>query len=328
MRLGTLLLATSLCAIPSAAFASSFTGIVTFGDSLSDAGNVSLGTAGALPGPGYATRTLPFVPFPVGYYTNPQSGAGPAGLWIDQLAGQLGLPDPTPFLAPTGGTNYAIGSSFTAGFNGIAPGMDVQVADFLASVSNHAPGTDLYTFWGGANDITSGLNPIVAADNIEHEIEAVAAAGGKNFLWLNLPPLGDTPGLRGTPLSAGANLASLAFDTEWATDLTALSALGIDVTGVNIAALFNAVNASPATYGLTDTTHACNATPGCNPNTFLYWDTEHPTTQTDSLVASLAYADLVPTPEPSSISLVALGAMALFSMARARRRQMVRPTLS
>ena len=321
MRLGTLLLTASLCAAPSAALASSFTGIVVFGDSLSDAGNVSLGTGGALPGTGYATRSLPLVPFPVGYYTNPQSGAGPAGLWIDQLAGTLGLPDPAPFLAPTGGTNYAIGSSFTAGFNGAAPGMDVQVGDYLTSVADHASSTALYTFWGGANDITSGLNPITAADNIEHEIEALAAAGGKNFLWLNLPPLGDTPALSGTLGSTPANLASLGFDAEWAADINALSALGIDVTGVNVAALFNAVNANPGKFGLTDTTHACDVTSGCNPNTFLYWDTEHPTAEADSLVAGLAANDLGVTPEPPSISLVALGALGLLTLSWGRRKQ-------
>ena len=319
MRLGTLFLTASLFAAP-AALASSFTGIVAFGDSLSDAGNVSLGTAGTLPGPGYATRTLPGVPFSVGYYTNPQSGTGPAGLWIDQLAGKLGLPDPTPFLAPGGGTNYAIGSSFTAGFNGAAPGMDAQVGDFLTSVSNHAPSTALYTFWGGANDIFNGHNPITAADNIEQEILAVAAAGGKYFLWLNLPPLGDTPALNGNPaLSGPADLASLAFDSEWASDLSALTALGINVTGVNVDALINTVTAHPSTYGLTNTTSACDTTPGCNPNTALYWDTEHPTTQADSLIANLAATDLAATPEPPSVALLALGLLSLLTLPLSRR---------
>lgn len=312
MRLGTLLLATALCSTPTLALASSLTGIVAFGDSLSDAGNVSIATLGTLPGPGYATRSVTGVPFPVGYYTNPQSGSGPAGLWIDQLASQLGISDPSPFLAPLGGTNYAIGSSFTAGFNGAAPGMDTQVADFLTSVGGSAPSSDLYTFWGGANDIFNGLNPITAADNIEKEIEAVAGDGGTNFLWLNLPPLGETPGLIGdSTLSAEANLASLAFDSEWTADLIALQSLGINVTGVNVDALFNSIAANPSQYGFTNITSACNATPGCDPNTALYWDTEHPTTEADSLVASLAYTDL--TPEPPSITLLALGTLSLFA---------------
>lgn len=324
MRLGTLLLAAALCSAPTLALASSLTGIVTFGDSLSDAGNVSIGTLGALPGPGYATRTVTGVPFPVGYYTNPQSGAGPAGLWIDQLANQLGLSDPSPFLAPLGGTNYAIGSSFTAGFNGAAPGMDAQVADFLTSTGGIASSSNLYTFWGGANDIFSGLNPVTAADNIEQEIEAVAAGGGTNFLWLNLPPLGETPGLIGNPASADANLASLAFDSEWTADLIALQSLGIHVTGVNVDGLFNSIAANPSQYGFTNITSACAATPGCDPNSSLYWDAEHPTTEADSLVASLAYQDLNPTPEPPSFTLLALGSLGLLAIPFSRRKRLQR----
>jgi phospholipase/lecithinase/hemolysin len=311
MRLGTLLLAAAACWPACTANASSFTSIVSFGDSLTDTGNVYVGTSGALPGSGYAVYNG------FGIYTNPQSGGGPAGLWIDQLAPQLGLSAPLPFLV--GGNNYAIGSSFTAGFNGAVPGMDTQVADFLDAVSGHAPAGDLYTFWGGANDIFNGLNPVTAADHVAGEISAVAADGGKTFLWLNLPPLGATPGLIGTPFASAANAATLAFDMEWALDLTNLDSAGINVIGVNVGALFNAIHANPSHYGLTDITDACNTTAGCNPNTFLYWDNEHPTTEADSLVANLAYQDLT-TPEPPSVTLVALGAIFTLSLAFIRRR--------
>jgi outer membrane lipase/esterase len=327
MRLGTLLLAAAVCAAPcSIARASSFTGIVSFGDSLTDAGNVSIGTLGILPGSGYATRSLlRFVPFPVGYYTNPQFGSGPSGLWIDQLAGKLGVADPMPSFTPIlGGTNYAIGSAFTAGFNGLVPGMDVQVADFLGTVGGHAPSTDLYTLWGGANDITSGLNPVAAADHVAAQISALAADGGKTFLWLNLPPLGEIPGLSGNPaLSSAANLASLAFDNEWLIDLNNLDSHGLNVIGVNVDALFTSLVTDPGAYGFTNVTSACNMTPGCNPNTFLYWDSEHPTTEADSLIAGLANQDLAPTPEPPSAVLVALGVFFAIGLVSARRQLLV-----
>jgi outer membrane lipase/esterase len=323
MRLGTLLLAAAVCAAPCHfAFASGFSGIVSFGDSLSDPGNASIGTGGVDPGPGYATRTVPGVPFPVGYYTNPQSGSGPTGLWVDQLAATLGVADPEPFLA--GGTNYAVASSFTAGYNGAAPGMDAQVADFLTAVAGNAPASALYTFWGGANDIFDGLNPITAANNIESEIEAVAADGGTTFLWLNLPPLGATPALNGDPvLAAEANLETEAFDAQWAADVATLDADGIDVVGVNVDTLFNSVTADPLAYGLTDVSDACDATAGCNPNTFLYWDSEHPTTEADSLIASLAAQDLAPTPEPPSITLLGLGGILAAGLGYAQRRRLV-----
>jgi phospholipase/lecithinase/hemolysin len=325
MRLGNLLLAATICAAPvHFAFASNVSEIVAFGDSLSDPGNASIGTAGVDPGLGYATRTVLGVPFPVGYYTNPQSGSGPAGLWVDQLAATLSVADPQPFLAPGGGTNYAVASSFTAGYNGLAPGMDAQVADFLTAVAGNAPASALYTFWGGANDIFDAADsPVTAANNIEAEIEAVAAAGGKTFLWLNLPPLGATPALNGDPaLAAAANFATDLFDAQWATDVATLDADGIDVVGVNVDGLFNSVTADPSAYGLTDVSDACDATAGCNPNTFLYWDTEHPTTEADSLIASLAAQDLAPTPEPTSLSLLTLGGIAAASLGYTRRKKL------
>jgi len=310
MRLANLVLAAATLAMPSAAFAASYSDIFAFGDSLSDPGNASIATLGVQPPSGYATRSVPLVPFPVGYFTNPQSGSGPVGLWIDQLAGRLGVPDPLPFLAPLGGTNYAVASADTA--NGLG-NMNTQVGLFLAAHAT-APATALYTFWGGNNDIFDSLNPVAAADNIANQILTLHAAGADNFLWLNVPLLGDTPELRGTPaLASAANAAAGAFNAEWAVRLAMLQALGVNVTGVDVESLFSNVLANPSAYGFSNVTAACNATPGCNPNTFLYWDTEHPTTYADSLIANTAFQALNPTPEPPTVVLLGLGGCFLLS---------------
>jgi phospholipase/lecithinase/hemolysin len=298
------------------------TQVVTFGDSLSDAGNASIATFGAVPGPGYATRTVPGVPFPVGYFTNPQSGTGPSGLWIDQFAAKVGVADPSPALAPLGGSNYAVGGALTGSAN--LGDMQTQVNLFLATHPGNASPTALYTLWGGANDIFAAQNPITAADNIATQIKELAADGGQNFLWLNLPGLGDTPSLNGNPPAAAvANLASLAFDQEWAAQIANLDSLGINVIGVNIDTLFNDILANPAAFGFSNVVAACNATPGCDPNTFLYWDGIHPTTYADSLVASLAYQDAFGgpvgvTPEPPTVTLLALGAAGLLVLWRTK----------
>ena len=319
MRVRTLVLAAVVLSAPNAMLAS-YSGIVSFGDSLSDPGNASIFTLGVLPGPGYATRSVPGVPFPVGYYTNPQSGSGPAGLWIDQLAGKLGVTDPLPFLAPLGGgTNYAIASATTSG----AISIDTELGFFLSAGS--VPSTALYTLWGGGDDIFNGMSPTAAADNIANQILALHSAGANNFLWLNLPALGFTPELSGNPTAAAlANAASAAFDAEWASRLAFLQALGINVTGLDIGALFSNILANPSGYGFTNVTSACNATPGCNPNTFLYWDTEHPTTYADSLVANAAFYALNPTPEPPSLVLIGLGGVFLIAGSLTRRRQLAR----
>ena len=299
------------------------TQVVTFGDSLSDAGNASIATLGAAPGPGYATRPVPGIPFPVGYFTNPQSGGGPSGLWIDQFAAKLGIADPSPALAPLGGSNYAVGSALTGSAN--PADMQNQVNLFLATHPGTASPTALYTLWGGAEDIFAAQNPITAADNIATQIQELAADGAQNFLWFNLPNLGETPLVSGIPAAAAAaNLASQAFNQEWALQVANLDSLGINVIGVNIDTLFNQILANPAAFGFSNVVAACNATPGCNPNTFLYWDTLHPTTYADSLVANLAYEDAFGapvgvTPEPPTVTLMALGAAGLLVLWRSKR---------
>jgi phospholipase/lecithinase/hemolysin len=327
LRIGPLAVAafaTSCCvALASPISPGQVTQIVAFGDSLTDAGNASIATFGLIPGAGYATRSVTGIPFPVGYFTNPQTGGGPSGLWIDQFAAKLGVADPSPALAPLGGSNYAVAGALTGGAT--LGDMQTQVDAFLTTHPTGAPSTALYTMWGGSNDIFAAQNPVTAADNIAAEIKGVAADGGHNFLWFNLPNLGETPSLSGNPAEAAAtNLASQAFDQEWATQVSNLDSLGINVIGVNVDTLFNAILADPAAFGFSNVADACNATPGCNPNTFLYWDDVHPTTYADSLVANLAYQDAfggpaTATPEPPTVTLLALGGAGLLLLWRSRR---------
>jgi phospholipase/lecithinase/hemolysin len=297
--------------------------IVTFGDSLSDAGNASIATLGFVPGAGYATRNVPGVPFPVGYFTNPPAGGGPSGLWVDQFAASIPVADPSPSLA--GGSNYAVGSARTGSAS--PADMQNQVNAFLLTHPGNASPTALYTLWGGSDDIFAAQSPITAANNIAGQIKQLAADGGQNFLWFNLPGLGQTPFLNGNPAaSAAANFAAQAFNQQWAIDVANLDSLGINVIGVDIDNLFNQILANPAAFGFNNVVAACNATPGCNPNTFLYWDDLHPTTYADSLVANLAYEDafgspVAITPEPPTIMLLALGGAGLLVLWRVRPHQ-------
>jgi phospholipase/lecithinase/hemolysin len=71
-----------------------FSAIYAFGDSLTDAGNVSLATAGLVPVAPYADRS----------FTN-----GP--VWVKDLAQSIGLPAIQPSLA--GGTDFAYGGAQT-----------------------------------------------------------------------------------------------------------------------------------------------------------------------------------------------------------------------
>src|SRR3954468_18901312 len=183
--LGTILISSCL---PSA-FGLSVTGLdqmVVFGDSLSDTGNVDIATFGLFPGDNYAPGR-----FTNGPATTPQT-SGPFGLWADQVAGRLGVPDPQPFLAGGGGTDYAFGSATTAS-NGLYNIPD-QVNYFLSQHQTGASATALYTIWGGSNDLFNGTTDGTAvADRLAGNIRTLAAAGGKDFIWFNLAPLGSTP---------------------------------------------------------------------------------------------------------------------------------------
>src|SRR5579863_6088133 len=130
-----------------------FSQFVVFGDSLSDNGNLYIGTSLlGLPTPGPPMYTT-------GEYTDGANSVpstkGPLGLWIEQLATKLNLPVPQPFLKS--GTNYAVAGATTgkaAGFTlnplspTIIPGLTDQLSIYL---STHTPiANAMYVFWGGS----------------------------------------------------------------------------------------------------------------------------------------------------------------------------------
>ncbi|MBV9296972.1 MAG: SGNH/GDSL hydrolase family protein [Acidobacteriaceae bacterium] len=293
--LSSLALISPLCRL-SADPISQINQLVVFGDSLSDDGNAYIASGGAFPGPNYAVGR-----YTDGPNTTPKT-TGPFGLWEEQLAGDVGLADPQPFLA--GGTTYAVASAET-GSNGKFDVTD-QLNYFKVAHPGGAPNGALYTIWAGANDIFDGKNPVTAADNLFANIQTLHSEGAKYFLWLNLPPLGDTPYGYSHGLVNGLNTLTTEFNNEWSVDLGKLQSSGIQVVGVNIGILFNQIAADPSVYGFTDIKDSARGLAGVNPNDYLFWDDVHPTTAADALVADLALHDFVATPEPATFGLIGL----------------------
>lgn len=330
MRLVIIAITTLVLACPLTSSAASISQLVVFGDSLSDNGNAAFAVGGTLPG-NYAPNALTDAP-----NTSPPT-YGPLGLWIDQFAVKLGVPDPQPFIA--GGTNYAVASAKT-GHNPsfsfpIPPALPTtvpfitdQVGLYLAT--HTASPASLYVFWAGSNDINGGGNPVTAADNIAASIQTLAASGAKQFLWLNEPPLGGTPAGKASGQVAALNAASNAFNAEWALDIAALNGKGVSVTGVDVNQLFTQIAANPSAFGFTNVTDPAWCGPGglpsCatnDPNKFLFWDQEHPTTSANARIATLAFNTVAPAgpaavPEPASVGLTFAG---LFCVAAARLRR-------
>src|SRR4051794_10836717 len=208
LNIGALLLLGS--SLP-AAFGASIDQIVAFGDSLSDTGNLSIATLGQFPGDNYASGR-----FTNGSDTTPATN-GPLGLWVEQLSVKLGVPDPQPYLALSGGSNYAYAAA-TTGSNGLTNITD-QVNTYLLTHPTGASSTALYTIWGGSNDLFNATTTgKAAADALYANIQTLAGAGAKNFLWLDIVPLGNTPlGAEGN--AAALNEQVVGFNNEWSTNI-------------------------------------------------------------------------------------------------------------
>jgi thermolabile hemolysin len=297
--------------------------IIAFGDSLSDSGNATILSSGTEPGAGgYYYRNLPGVPGQVGEFTNAPTPGGPTGVWVDQLSAKLGLPMAQP--AAAGGTNYAVGFAQTG--SGSTIDVTSQVNRFSTANSSIAPSNALYTIWAGANDIDHLGSPTNAADNLYHNILTLSSEGARYFLWANLPDLGKTPdAISKGPIVAGlATIATNLFDDEWSSDLKKLQSSGISVVGLDVASLFSSIESNPAAYGFSNTDTPAMTVSGANPDTYLFFDSVHPTTAGHALLAGAAFDALtpMPAPEPAAYGLAALGMAALFLAAsRARRKQ-------
>lgn len=326
-KLPSLLVAAVFCA--AAAHAALFSQFVVFGDSLSDTGNVYLATSGAEPAPPlYTIFPGGLGRFTDGPDTNP-AGTGGA-IWHEVLAGLLGEPVATPFLA--GGTNYAVGGAqvlqdVPASPQPI-PSLTSQVGLYLSSTGGVADPNALYIFWGGANDLYSGMETagetpaeIAATEQmmvsaLSGDIAALASVGAKDFLWLNLPQLATTP--RGAAdIAAAPSLGTALSDasTQFAADIANASAaldssLGVKIADVDIYSLYQSILANPGAYGYSNVTGFAQGTSAVNPDQYLFWDYDsHPTTTGHALIAQAADAAIDSTfiPEPSTWAFAGTG---------------------
>ena len=309
-------LAVVICA--GAARAALFTDFVVFGDSLSDNGNAYIGTGGTIPAPPLYT---------VGRFTDgPDTipAGTPGGIWHEVLSGLLGEPVAMPFLA--GGTNYAVGGAKVLPGDPVIPSLEQQVGLALAAAGGNADPNALYVLWGGANDLygaveTPGATPAdVAAteaamsQSLANDIGLLAAAGARNFLWLNLPQLATTPRGAGDPLNAALSAASTQFRADVANQSALLAqALGVRIADVDIYGLYQSILANPAAFGYTNVTTPAQGL-AVNPDQYLFWDTpSHPTTTGHRLIGLAADAAIESTfvPEPATWGVAAAGLLLL-----------------
>ena len=301
-------LALALCSVTAAQAQqfTSFSNVFSFGDSLSDAGNIA-----ALEG----------LPGGNSFTTNPD----PVSVQLIASAFGHNLTNISPFIpGSSGGTDYAYGGacvqanseSFTCALSPGSFSITDQVIGtdpgnlgYLASHGGKADPNALYTMWGGANDLftyagllgAGAITPTQAGQGVGLSaategglIGALQHAGARNILVFNLPNIAVTPDANaqataaanaaagavlaegGTPDQAAA--AAKAAATQVLTGLTQLSLiynneLNATMAGrtgiipVNVFGLVNEVLASPSAYGFSNTTGmACSTGPGVGGN--------------------------------------------------------------
>ncbi|GJQ28319.1 MAG: hypothetical protein HBSAPP03_02030 [Phycisphaerae bacterium] len=283
MNRTTITVLTVLIAAGSAAAQNWSGGMVVFGDSLSDTGNIYTMT-------GLLSTKRPNTPwYTVKRWTcgadntvMPQTQTAMAHgsiVWHERLADILNIPRATPSRPSTDpGYNYAHGGA-TSGTGAdqynITHNLQRQVGDFLTRQGSGAIPTDrLYVMWAGGNDIRDsarvGLDTQFVLDwsarqavaNIKGQIELLSQHVPSNqritVLWPNLPPMQGVPDIRslGDEVAGWVGDACETFRTQQLDAVTALAgtAPNVDIKVLNVHGLWSDMIAGQLGWTPLDTT--------------------------------------------------------------------------
>ncbi|HYC67896.1 autotransporter domain-containing protein [Brevundimonas sp.] len=293
-------------AFASAASAQSYDRLVVFGDSLSDNGNLYAVTFG----------TQPLSP---PYYQGRFSNGPVFTELLGFNAGRFTAGAPL-----TGSVNYAFGGARTDNAAN-PPGMRNQLLAYTGAGGTFGS-NDLVSVLGGANNLFQQLgaygalspaqqaatNPqafvqptaLAAAADINFIVNSVAAAGAGTVLVTNLPRLGITPQFNqgpAAPLGPLADFAGTTFNSALSTGLFTVAAANpnSNIILMDLYKISDTLAGSPGAFGLSNAHDSCfNGVTVCaNPDSYLYWDSVHPTAAGHRLIAALAndylyYGDL------------------------------------
>lgn len=312
-----------LMTVGAVAHAAKFSGVIAFGDSLSDRGN----TVAEL-----KTILNETDVYNSNFYDDGRWSNGP--LWIEHVNQGLGFTtwkrnDGDPL---SDGHDFAWGGSEsgTGYTDDLLANLQTQVQYYKDNVKmgplvDGAIGTKLFSVWSGGNDVINavqGDTPIDAdalstqmAQNIATAITTLYNAGGRYFIVPNLPDLGKKPNYRTNPFWAGeaSEIVNL-YNPKLAAEIANLRATlpGITIYAFDACTLLDTVIANPATYGFTNVTtpaYTPNDIPPdygsvvADPDSHLFWDTTHPTEAGHAIVGAAALA-LVNPPDTIAPTLV------------------------
>jgi phospholipase/lecithinase/hemolysin len=225
--------------------AASLKGVVVFGDSLSDNGNLYE----------YMQHQIPASP----PYFEGRFSDGP--VWVERLVSTYFPKDSTPHLL-----DYAFGGA------GVSedPNTDMsftlqrELESYLLSHQDKADARSLFVVWMGANNylglplqVESVVNEVNAG--LKHSLQRLADAGAKHILVFNLPDLGQSPYARLVSAESLLSEYTRLHNQKLRESVDALRQSNPNVQWLYFDAntMFNAVVAHPELYGIHNVDSMC-----------------------------------------------------------------------
>lgn len=272
--------------------------IVSFGDSLTDTGNmatVSQTFLDWIPG----GSPLPGRSWFAGRFSN-----GPS--WVEYLAARNGLPH----------NNWAVGGAQTEDARfGLINGIESQIASFFESaetIPGYQPERTLFTFLVAGNDFVNDSKYATDIVKLQREaLDTLVARGARKILIVNLPDVSVAPVFRmGRTDRDDVHRRVYTYNSGLQGIISSVikraaekGIRDLDIRKVEAYDRFNQVLAEPARYGFDNVKESClqidsdsffnymkehRPRKHCVADRFMFWDTLHPTTRMHELMSTWA----------------------------------------
>lgn len=316
--------ALSLFALLSCASAQNrtFTNQYSFGDSLSDSGNLFAATSALGAG-------TPGAPYFQGRVSNGR-------VFTELLGTNMALVATSPASVKSS-LNFAFAGATAGGAGTLPPSMGVQIGLYQARAITPSK-TDLFTVFFGANDLisvlsapTTALNPAnldvagaATAATVAGGVQSLVGLGAKNIVVAGLPNLGGTA--RSVALGSTAQAfglrASSAFNAELQSRLGAIAASApaadVNLVYIDVQGLLDRVILDFRALGFSNATSfaiaPASAGGGGDPNGYVFFDDIHPSAKTHALLAGAVVEALNPEPVLGFAATQGTAALALQSI--------------
>lgn len=225
--------------------------IVSFGDSLSDTGNVFGASQFRFP-----DRSSWFL----GHFSN-------GFVWTEYLARAKNLPV----------YNWAVGGSGGQSQFFLLSGINDQIKSYLQymdETENYNPSNTLFTLEFGLNDFMQfGRSAANVKDDFAEALVSLINSGAKNFLLITLPDVTNAPKFQYSSHAEVEFIRSKILDmnTFIQEQVNYYTGLGYNMTLFDTYELFERVISNPTPYGFDNATESCLSLSSFSLSEYFYW---------------------------------------------------------